>query len=168
MKGVGRICRLTVAVTAAVIILLPGTAGARWRTANDTAFDARAVCKNGAKITVADYPYDPATEPQPPTDRTFSYDLVVTNPPFIPDPLDDPVPQAPPESVVFRKTLTLEYNPIQFTLAGQTETSYYAYSKRFRLVWTRRLSPGKRVAFDFFPDTADDVIHVLRVADCLI
>lgn len=159
----------TLLVTALLLTLgSSGTAFARWHTANDTAINGLRVCKNGARIKVADYIYEDGQLDTVPRDADFHYDLVVTNPPFHPDPLADPVPQAPPEQVVLRRTIRLVFDPIDIRFGANQPVTHYAYSKTFKLTWTRRLAPGTKVGFDLFPDTSDDVINDSKVHDCRI
>lgn len=145
---------------------LSGSAVARWRTANETAINVKRVCKNGARITVADYLYQEGEVP--PRDEDFTYHLVVTNPPFIPDPLVDPVQQAPASQKVFEGNIHIVYDPVDFRLSPDQEVSHYAYSKSFRLNWSRRLTPGTKVGFDLFPNSNDDTINTSKVQDCLL
>ncbi|MBA2272634.1 MAG: hypothetical protein H0W21_01845 [Actinobacteria bacterium] len=147
---------------------LSGSAVARWRTANDTAINVKRVCKDGARIKVADYIYQAGELDAVPRDEIFIYHLVVTNPPFIPDPLEDPVPQAPPSQRVFEGDIQLVFDPIDIRLSPDGEVIHYAYSKGFRLNWSRRLTPGTRVAFDLDPTTSDDVINKSKVERCLL
>ena len=163
--------RVAGVVLAATLILaagLSGSAGARWHTANETAINIRKVCKDGAKITIADYSYPEGQLDTVPRDEEFTYHLVVTNPPFIPASGSDPVPQAPATQKVFEGDRTLLFNPVDFRLSPDQEVLHYAYSRKYSLTWSRRLTPGTRVGFDLFPDSADDVINTARVGDCLL
>lgn len=126
------------------------------------------MCKDGARIEVADYIYQEGELDTVPRDVDFTYHLVVTNPPFIPDPLADPVPQAPPAQRMFEGDISLVFNPIDIRLGPDQPVTHYAYSKSFRLKWSRRLTPGTRVGFDLFPNASDDVINKSKVERCLL
>jgi len=161
-----RVTGMVLAGTLLVTAGMSGSALARWRTANYTAINVKRVCKDGARIKVADYIYQAGELDTVPRDADFSYHLVVTNPPFIPDPLEDPVPQAPPARKVFEGDKKLVFDPLGIRFSPDQPVTRYAYSKAFRLNWSRRLTPGTRVGFDLFPETSDDVINKSKVRNC--
>jgi hypothetical protein len=158
-----------------VLTVLAGVAGARWRTASDVAFDDIRVCTDGMRVLLGQFFFDPAFgESPPPPDPNAALFPQVTQPPWDPqqDPNnpDLPPPPAPPGTVLFGgRSLHLAYDfydPPDVD-GDPNDTRVWTHTGRFELIFSKSATPGTmNLGFDTEPDSFDDTVGILDVANC--
>jgi hypothetical protein len=161
----------------ATMLLLTGAmpALAAWKTASATAYDALRICTDGMRVLLGDFPYDPAFGETPPSpDPNAALSPQVTQPPWDPqqDPNnpDAPPPPAPAGTVLFGgRSLHLAYDfydPPDVD-GDPNDTRVWTHTGRFELIFAKPATPGtSNLGFDVEPDSFDDTVGILDVADC--
>jgi hypothetical protein len=165
-----------VAVAAlAIAVIVPAVSLARWHTVSDTGYEDLRICTDAGRIIVADTPFDPQSEPTPPPSLDIHrYPMVATSPPFNTLAEDGSVLPIPQDQIVFdgrNHPLRLIYDI--YTPSDPSETSKFAYSGRFELVWRHSLTPtdpnvaeDENLQFDFRPASPGDALVAIDTADC--
>jgi hypothetical protein len=161
--------------SAMIVLISGGVATAAWRTASATAYDPLRICTDGMRVLLGDFPYDPAFgETPPPADPNASLSPQVTQPPWDPpqDPNDPnaPPPPAPAGTVLFGgRSLHLAYDfydPPDVD-GDPNDTRVWTHTGRFELIFSKPATPGAmNLGFDVEPDSFDDTVGILDVANC--